>query len=949
MDANTLKNYAEFRAKCDSYHIDTLFTYDPSKVFTISKIDPLPFQLQDFLSLFDDLKTKDHLRVLISYETGLGKTIVAGLVIRELVLLERKGKGRDARVLVLAPPMAIEQWRQELESKFNLKFHKYSDFEDFEENLLIASMDTLKSKKNYNYIFRKGIIWDLVIVDELHRATAPNADGTEGNQRYRLVDLLSDRTTHFIGLTATPHDGRTERFVARLRLINKNVNLTNYRDFLKNHNFRRLKRDVLDLNGKPLFDKEVFPLRLPDVGISEEKRRFYNNVESYIKNIYTLASGNPRYGLLATVMTRMISSSLPAGLRSLKRRRDRLIGNQIENLEDKDYERIVDKLNDYEFGYYDEIGGEFQDVMETIIDSVPRIKDEMETLNMLIGEAEKLIDQEDEKLNEVKKAVMEHISRNDKVIIITSFVVTAEYIYRSLNNDPYFSGKVYLVTGKVSPEDRRSRLQSFLESGSVLIGTDILGVSLNLQEANVLINYEMPWSPIVFIQRVGRIYRYPMKKDVYVYSIFNKYKIDQRVLEIMYDKIESMIKDFDEGSIEIIGHELTEDEIKNIISKGYVEGISEAEKELGAKIDHAENTYKYLKEVIEITEAGSRYVNARELINNPILIVNEGDLRNLLNFAKECGIAEAYVGRETVYARCNNIQMNKLDVEDECIKCIINKGKRLNPPPMVYEYKYTSPAWVVLVNYYITNEKGEKEVIWKNVMVLTDREIIPYDKIKSYNFVDVYRNSFPEFPKEPGIALDDSLRNIVNIVKDIQDTRIARSIKLIEERKSYVDPEAQKFLDEEIEKLRKKFDLKIKAEISEIIAQVYFMNKVDLGYDLEYLKRKHEIEMEAMKVVEEYEKSMGFEVKDVHDENLGYDLESSKGNEKKFIEVKGLSREEETITLTENEFKASNNLKNYYLYVVIDPFNRKIMKIKTPPFPVRDTVNIVQYLVDINN
>ncbi|MGC8860977.1 MAG: helicase-related protein [Thermoplasmata archaeon] len=949
MNAEELKDYAEFRAKCDSYLIDTLFKYDPSKVFTISKIDPLPFQLQDFLSLYDDLKAKDHLRVLISYETGLGKTIVAGLVIRELVLMYKKEKHRDARVLVLVPPMALEQWRRELESKFNLSFHSFSNFGDFEQNLLIASMDTLKTDKNYEYILNKDIIWDLVVVDELHRATAKNADGSGGNQRYRLIDLLSDRTTHFIGLTATPHDGRTDRFVARLRLINKSVNMENYRDFLQNHNFRRLKKEVYDLDGKPLFDKMVFPEKISNIEVSREKRTFYQDVEVYIRNIYTMSSGNPRYGLLATVMTRMISSSIPAGLVSLKRRRDRLVANQILNLDDEKYREIVEKINDYALGYFDEIGGEFQDVVNDIIDSVPKIKDELETLNRLIQEAEELIHQKDEKLERVKDIIKFHASRNEKIIVITSFLATAEYIYDSLRGDPEFSGKVYLVTGKVSQEDRRSRLQLFLKNGSVLVGTDILGESLNLQEANVLINYEMPWSPIVFIQRVGRIYRYPMKRDVFVYNIFNQYKIDQRVLEVMYNKIESMVRDFDEGSIEILGHELTEDEVKKIISRGYIEGIPEAEKAIEEKIEHAEEIYNKLKEVISITEAGRRYVNAKDLIKDPISIFEEYDLKNLLKFAKECGIAEAHVGDDIVYARCNNIQMVKLDVEDECIKCIIDKGKSLNPTPVVYEYKYTSPAWVVLVNYYSVNENGEKELIWQNVMILTDREIIPYEKIKSYSFLGVYNNHFPDFPEEPGFDLNKGLRNIINTIKEIYDTRIARSIRLIEERKSYVDQETREFLDYEIQELKKKLNLKIEAEISEVIARVYLKGREDLEDDLEYLKRKHEVEMEAMKVVKEYEESNGFEVMDVHELDPGYDLISFKGDFEKYIEVKGLSHEEDTVVLTENELKVSNNnIEKYFLYVVIDPFNKKKIIIKKPPFQPKEERYITQYLISIN-
>ena len=946
-ESSSIKDYEEFRVKCDSYYINTLMTYDPSKIFTISKIDPLPFQLEDFLALLDDMRTKDHLRALISYETGLGKTIVSGLLIREVVLMDKKEKNRNARILILVPPMAIDQWIKEMDSKFNLKFHKYQNSEDFEYNLLIASMDTLKHKRNYEYITKKGIVWDFVIVDELHRASAHNADGSEPNQRYKLISLLSDRTSHFIGLTATPHDGRTERFVARLRLINKNVNLNNYKDFLKNHNFRRLKKDLVDLNGRRLFNKEVYPpFKIMNKNVSGKEKAFYRDVELYIKNIYTMTSDNPKYGLLVSVMTRLISSSLPAGLMALKRRRDRIIQGGISQVD----EETTEKIREYDLGYYDELNEEFQDVLNHVVENVPQLRDELNTLNSLIKMAEGLVNQRDEKLEKVKDILRAHISKNDKVVIFSSFVTTADYIYDELKNDPDFKDKVYLVTGRVNLEDRRQRLQDFLDKGLVLIGTEILGESLNLQKANVLVNYEMPWSPIVFIQRVGRIYRYPMLKDIFIYNVFNGYKIDQRVLEIMYDKIENLIKDFDEGSIEIIGHELTDEEIKNIIMKGYLIGEIEAREELEKKIGNIEGIKKKLEEVINLTEAGKRYVNAKSLIQNPTEIITENDLKNFLKLANELGIAEAIVEDKLVYANCNSIQLEKLDIEDECIKCIIQKARKRSPKPAIFEYNYTSPGQVAVVNFFIENEKGEKETVWKTLAVLTDREVMPYERIKGLYFIGTSTKLVSS--STTNIDLGKAFDNTIAKISEMHNYKIKRQMNLIEESIQYVAENEKEYMALEIDELKKLLNQKIKVEISEIIADLYLKSSKDIGseYNIELPLRKHEVEMKAMEIVMKDEEKEGFHPIDEHDKNLGYDITSIKGDEIRYIEVKGLSNKEETITLTENEYKVSNYYKDkYYLYVVINPFDDYKLIKKTPPFTVKDKIYITQYLINIKD
>ena len=242
--------YPLFRVACDSYYLYTKYIYDPISVLAASKINLLPYQLEDFLNLLDLADSGMPVRVLIAYETGLGKTILAGLFIKEMIL-----RNENTRVLIVTPPAVQYQWQDELESKFGVKLPLFKEVlnegkDPLKQKWLIASMDTLKSERWLSRIEEGQYRWDIVVVDELHRATPEN-------RRAQLIQVLRDRTRHMLALTATPHDGKEENFIYRLSLINKNVDETNWEEFVKNYTFRRRKRDVVDLEGKKIFPQAV--------------------------------------------------------------------------------------------------------------------------------------------------------------------------------------------------------------------------------------------------------------------------------------------------------------------------------------------------------------------------------------------------------------------------------------------------------------------------------------------------------------------------------------------------------------------------------------------------------------------------------------------------------------------------------------------------------------------
>ena len=301
-----LKPILQFLAKYTAMKIDSKWKYDPTMVFAVSKIDLLPFQLIDYLEMIKMYELHEEIgsagvRFLLAYETGLGKTILAGLFLKDLII-----KNNNARVLVVCPRPAMLQWQKEMQDKFDLNFSIYDNLNDLKEKLLIASIDKLKRKKEK--IDYRDTKWDLVIVDELHRATS-KGDGDKGNQRYELIKLLSSRTTHFLGLTATPHDGKRDHFISRLKLIFPSLTEDNLEEYLKKYMIRRRKKDddVTDINGNPLFPYDVI-VKTIKINVTKEELEFYRGVENYVKNMYGKSENyNSPRGLVATIMGRLAS------------------------------------------------------------------------------------------------------------------------------------------------------------------------------------------------------------------------------------------------------------------------------------------------------------------------------------------------------------------------------------------------------------------------------------------------------------------------------------------------------------------------------------------------------------------------------------------------------------------------------------------------------------------
>ena len=523
--------------------------FDPLLAMNVSKIDPLPFQIE---AVYGYVLKQPHIRFLIADDPGAGKTIMAGLILKELKL-----RGLAKRVLIVVPGHLRDQWRRELKEKFDEKFvvlDRYTFNAHYGENpweksdQIIASIDFAKQDEILATL--GSVNWDLVIVDEAHKMSAYKyGEKTQKTQRYRLGEALSRTTNHLIFLTATPHRGDPENFRLFLDLLMPGFFATNkmVEESLKNKDnplfIRRLKEDLKDFEGKPIFTRR-FPITIK-FHLSDPEKDLYNEVSRYVLEQYNKAlqsdkKRNVAFALM--ILQRRMASSTYALLKSLKRRKEKL--ERILKGEEKqkeisiDYEEIED-LEEKERWKKEE---EWESL--TLAKDPEELKREIETLSRLIDKARQVINNEEEvKLRELRKAIEEgfrkikEMNGNPKILIFTESKDTLEYLIKKIRTWGY---KVNYIHGGMSIDERIKAEKTFRDETEVMVATEAAGEGINLQFCHIMINYDIPWNPNRLEQRMGRIHRYGQQKDVYIFNLVAEDTREGKVLAKLFDKLEEI-------------------------------------------------------------------------------------------------------------------------------------------------------------------------------------------------------------------------------------------------------------------------------------------------------------------------------------------------------------------------------------------------------------------------
>lgn len=525
--------------------------YDPTLAISISKVDPLPHQIE---AVWQVLK-QTRIRFLIADDPGAGKTIMAGLIAKELKL-----RNQVKRILIVAPGHLITQWVQEMKTRFEENFtqvtralvNAYPQENAWDrEQQLITSMDFARQDDIRGTLANAD--FDLIIVDEAHKMAAYQyGDKIEKTKRYQLGECLSNHTTHLLFLTATPHRGDSENFRLFLDLLEPGffADATQIQESIKKKDnplfIRRIKEDLKDFEGKPLFlprHVQTKPFRLG--AESEREMELYNALSEYIREQYNRFSedsqkrNNVAFALV--ILQRRLASSTYALRVSLQRRQYRL----IELLQGATFradamptEQELDEA--YDLTETDREGLEEQWEVLSVAENREELKDEIETLNHLKSSAQQIIDSEREiKLQALKKALDELNAQhpNQKILIFTEYFDTLDYLEQKVKE---WGFSVSVIHGKMPHEKRIEAQETFQNESQLLIATEAAGEGINLQFCHLMINYDLPWNPNRLEQRMGRIHRYGQKREVHVINLVASDTREGAVFSRLFEKLETI-------------------------------------------------------------------------------------------------------------------------------------------------------------------------------------------------------------------------------------------------------------------------------------------------------------------------------------------------------------------------------------------------------------------------
>lgn len=561
-----------------------------------SGIIPLPHQLH----VLNRVVSSNNIRYILADEVGLGKTIEAGLIIKEL-----KTRGLIKRVLIVCPKGLVTQWGLEMKEKFDEKFHiilpedydtirKLSDSEDvygqFEQ--VISPMDSIKPLERrvgwseekiqaYNEERIYSIInngWDLIVIDEAHRVAGSSGEVA----RYKLGSLLASASPYLLLLTATPHNGKTEPFLRLIRLVDEKA-FPNFKAIVKEqvapYVIRTEKREAIDNAGNKLYKNRI--TKVVELNWDERhtmQKMLYELTSNYVAKGYNKAIRNRGkfmwFIFLLIMMQRLVTSSTSAIRKSLEKR--------IAVLEAQDFK--VNNLTEEEFAEM-----ELEENMEDAIKAISiDIKEEMAELSEIIRVAKQAEFQYLDVKVEPFIDIIDNVFSEDKerkIIVFTEFIATQDYLSNLLKTRGYTTS---LLNGSMSIDERNAVLEEFKTKTNILISTDAGGEGLNLQFSNVVINYDLPWNPMKIEQRIGRVDRIGQQRDVFVYNFILSETIEKRVKDVLEQKLSLILREIgiDKYS-DVLDNELSEINFTD----AYMESISNP-KDIEFNVRHVEEDLK---------------------------------------------------------------------------------------------------------------------------------------------------------------------------------------------------------------------------------------------------------------------------------------------------------------------------------------------------------------------
>lgn len=1009
-----------------AYSLSIAYEYDPHFGLSISRVDPLPHQLE---AVYEHLLKLPTVRFLLADDAGAGKTIMAGLLIRELKL-----RGLAERMLVVCPANLTFQWQREMSEKFDEQFlvlkgsgirEQFGVNQWMAQKQVITSLDLAKRQDILPGL--KQTHWDLVIIDEAHRMSA--RDESHKSQRYRLGELLRDISDNILLLTATPHKGDPENFTLFLQLLDRDAyaDVKSIREAMQRRRapfyLRRTKEAMVYFPtrqddgtwaAKPVFTNRI--TRTAGFEMDGDELHLYQAVSQFVKSQSrrAAAQGDDRraraVGFLMSLYQRRLASSTYAMRRSLENRATRLENSITEaqslaqkappNLPDWD---DLDELEDTEREKLERV---LQAV--TLAGNADEIHREIAELRYLANQAKRVeLSGSEAKLTQLKSILQEqgfYDDRDKRLLIFTEFKDTLDFLVDQLTALGFRVGSIHGSMASGDRDDPGTRLhteQQFRDGNiQVLVATEAAGEGINLQCCHILFNYDIPWNPNRLEQRMGRIHRYGQRFDCLIFNFVATNTIEGRVLQRLLDKIQQIRDALDDDAVfNVVGEVLPAAHVERIFRDFYEGNLGDADLEDRLLRDVDESRFRDIcqtaleglaskrlnldmlverraraKERRVVPETIARFIaecarNARLQLNPVRSLSHTFDAgrtpQTLKNYEREPDwnlpeLANRYPRISTdrdVSERHNLEWVTPGHPLFESLRrhCWDTSLDNFAKGACFYSLEHEAPARLDFYRAKVVDGLGQ--VIRERLFVAE----ISDGAAPSLREPDALGNLTPAPSPDdlpPVAALPDAAtwlneHALTPFIEEVRAERIPE-IERIDEHVSIALTEVLQRIDDEIgrayeevgkqttgaegrlaqaearydevltrrnrrrQELIQQRSLTLQG-VERITSVLILPHPESDSPEVRHLRPNAQTEMTAMQVVMDYEESQGRQVKDVHKENLGYDVSSIDlmSGELRLIEVKGLAEATGTILLSPNERRVAEDRRDcYWLYVV---------------------------------
>lgn len=620
----------DFKLAAEAYRINLAHLFDPMMAVHTSNVEPLPHQIT---AVYESMLPRQPLRYVLADDPGAGKTIMAGLLIRELLM-----RADARRVLIVAPGSLVEQWQDEMFEKFGLSFELFSrerveqsrsgnPFDEFD--LLVARVDQLARSEELQGKLRLSQ-WDLVVVDEAHKLSA-NYFGNKVNKtkRFQLGELLGSISRHFLLMTATPHNGKEEDFQLFMSLLDSDRFYGKFRDGAHKVDVtdlmrRMVKEDLVKFDNTPLFpERRAYTVNYK---LSDAEATLYAAVTDYVKTQFAKADqldGGRKgtVGFALTALQRRLASSPEAIYQSLKRRRTKLKRRvEDEKLRQRGQlaaetlngingfpENIWESADDLPPEDYENFEEEVVD-QATAAQTVQELETEIIILEGLEEQARQVVHSgRDRKWDELSRLLQDTPEMRDadgrqrKLIIFTEHRDTLNYLSVKIRGVIGSEDAVVMIHGGVKREERRKIQELFRNDPNVrvLLATDAAGEGVNLQNANLMVNYDLPWNPNRLEQRFGRIHRIGQTEVCHLWNIVAAETREGDVFQRLFEKLEVVRAALGGRVFDILGEVFEERSLKDLLIDAIRYGNDpEVRARLLKKVEGALDT-RHLEDIIK--------------------------------------------------------------------------------------------------------------------------------------------------------------------------------------------------------------------------------------------------------------------------------------------------------------------------------------------------------------